>query len=72
MMERLGSSPIVHKVEGVGWGFEEMGRQGALKLPGRSGGLKTNTVLCSNDRLSHRAAVGLLRRGNAVGRASQP
>lgn len=55
MMERLGFEPNVIKVEGQGWAFEEIGRQGALKLL-ESGTLPTNAILCSNDRL----AIGLL------------
>jgi DNA-binding LacI/PurR family transcriptional regulator len=54
-MQRHGLEPQVIQIEGDGWGFEEIGRQGALRafedraLPG-------NTVLCSNDRL----AIGFL------------
>lgn len=55
MAEMLRFEPHVIQVEGVGWAFEEIGKNGALKvldkklLPGR-------TVLCSNDRL----AIGFL------------
>jgi DNA-binding LacI/PurR family transcriptional regulator len=67
MMERLQLEPHVIRVEGTGWGFEEIGRRGALKvLEGAS--LPTNTILCSNDRL----AIGLLsacfEKGISVGR----
>ena len=55
MMERVGLQPHVIQIEGTGWGFEEIGRQGALKLL-HDGTLPTNTVLCSNDRL----AIGFL------------
>ncbi|MDJ0827665.1 MAG: LacI family DNA-binding transcriptional regulator [Rhodobacter sp.] len=55
MMERLGLEPHVIKIEGIGWGFEEIGRQGGLRLL-QEGALPTDTVLCSNDRL----AIGFL------------
>lgn len=55
MMERLGFEPRVIKIDGEGWGFEEIGRQGALKLI-NAGGFGTTSILCSNDRL----AIGLL------------
>ncbi|RKF05909.1 LacI family transcriptional regulator [Oceaniradius stylonematis] len=67
MMERLGLEPHVIKIEGEGWAFEEIGRQGALRILD-AGGFPTNIVLCSNDRL----AIGLLsacyERGFRVGR----
>lgn len=67
MMDQLGFEPRVVKVEGAGWAFEEIGRQGALKLLGQ-GGFPSTTILCSNDRL----AIGLLsacyERGFRVGR----
>ena len=68
MMERLGLEPQVIRIEGTGWDFEEIGRQGGLKaLEGDL--LPTNTILCSNDRL----AIGLLsacyERGVKVGRS---
>ncbi|MBV0911150.1 LacI family DNA-binding transcriptional regulator [Anianabacter salinae] len=65
-MDRLGMEPHVVAVEGTGWAFEEIGRQGALKLL-ESDALPTRTVLCSNDRL----AIGFLSacydRGIVVG-----
>lgn len=67
MMNRLGFEPHVISVEGEGWQFEEIGRAGALKML-EKGGLPTNAILCSNDRL----AIGLLsacyERGVRVGR----
>lgn len=67
MMERFGLEPHVIKIEGEGWAFEEIGRQGALRILD-AGGFPTDTVLCSNDRL----AIGLLsacyERGFRVGR----
>ena len=67
MMERLGLEPHVIRIDGTGWGFEEIGRQGGLKvLEDKS--LPTDTVLCSNDRL----AIGFLSacydKGIRVGR----
>jgi DNA-binding LacI/PurR family transcriptional regulator len=67
IMEAAGLEPCVVKVEGEGWGFEEIGRRGAHDLFA-SGGFATDTILCSNDRL----AIGLLaacyERGLRVGR----
>ena len=54
-MEKLGLEPQVISIEGHGWAFEEIGRQGALKVLSEKL-LTTNTVLCSNDRL----AIGFL------------
>lgn len=55
IMERLGFEPNVIKVEGEGWAFEEIGRNGAFKIL-QERTLPTDTVLCSNDRL----AIGFL------------
>ena len=55
MMERFGLEPQVISVEGEGWEFEEIGRQGGFKIIAEKA-LKTNTALCSNDRL----AIGFL------------
>lgn len=55
MMERLKFEPHVIQIEGRGWGFEEIGRQGGLRIL-EKGDLPTNTILCSNDRL----AIGFL------------
>ena len=54
-MERLGHEPHVVKVNGTGWLFEKIGRQGGIDAL-EAGAFKTNTVLCSNDRL----AIGFL------------
>ncbi|WP_170452690.1 LacI family DNA-binding transcriptional regulator [Ruegeria arenilitoris] len=54
-MESLGFEPQVIKVDGRGWGFEEIGRQGAFKLL-EEPRLPSRTILCSNDRL----AIGFL------------
>lgn len=67
MMERLGHDPSFIRVDGEGWAFEEIGRQGAFKALDAND-LPSSTVLCSNDRL----AIGLLSacyaRGVRVGR----
>ena len=55
MMERLGFAPHVIQIEGQGWRFEEIGRDGGLKVLSDMS-LPTDTVLCSNDRL----AIGFL------------
>jgi len=55
MMERAGVTPQVIQIDGEGWAFEEIGRLGAGRML-ESGELRTNAVLCSNDRL----AIGLL------------
>jgi len=67
VMEGLGLVPHVVSVEGEGWGFEEIGRQGAHKvLESRS--LPTDTVLFSNDRLAIGFLAGCYERGLRVGR----
>ncbi|QFS84172.1 HTH-type transcriptional regulator GntR [Roseivivax sp. THAF40] len=55
VMTELGLTPHVLQAEGSGWAFEEIGKQGALKLL-QEDALPTRTVLCSNDRL----AIGFL------------
>lgn len=54
-METLGHTPQIVKVDGDGWAFEEIGRNGARDIL-HNGGFPSTTVLCSNDRL----AIGLL------------
>lgn len=67
MMERLGLEPHVIKVDGTGWGFEEIGKQGGLKVLADDS-LPTNTVLCSNDRLAIGFLSACCERGVKVGR----
>ena len=62
MMRRLNLEPHVVKIDGTGWGFEEIGRQGGLKVL-RDNLLPTDTVLCSNDRL----AIGFLSACHELG-----
>ncbi len=68
MMERLGFEPVLIQVEGEGWAFEEIGRQGALKVL-REGSLPGNTILCSNDRLAIGVLSACCELGIRVGRA---
>jgi DNA-binding LacI/PurR family transcriptional regulator len=68
-MEALGFEPQVVHVRGEGWDFEEVGyAEGMRVIEERQ--FKTNTVLCSNDRL----AIGLLtaayQKGLRVGRGN--
>ncbi|MFO6465028.1 LacI family DNA-binding transcriptional regulator [Jannaschia sp. KMU-145] len=54
-MERHGLEPHLVRVEGTGWGFEQIGYEaGMAAIADRS--LPSSTILCSNDRL----AIGLL------------
>ena len=62
MMRRLNLEPHIVKIEGTGWAFEEIGREGALKVL-RENSLPTNTILCSNDRL----AIGFLSACHELG-----
>lgn len=66
-MEEFGFEPQVISIDGEGWAFEEIGRLGGHEAFANKQ-FKTNTILCSNDRL----AIGLLtacyERGIKVGR----
>jgi DNA-binding LacI/PurR family transcriptional regulator len=54
-MERHGHTSHIYQVEGDGWNFEEIGSvEGGKLLSDKA--FKTDTVLCSNDRL----AIGML------------
>lgn len=54
-MQSLGHEPLVIRVEGTGWAFEEIAHREARRLIAERR-LPTNTVFCSNDRL----AIGFL------------
>lgn len=69
MMSRLGFEPHVIQVEGEGWAFEEIGRQGAHKVLA-SGDYPTDAILCSNDRLAIGFLAACYERGLRVGRES--
>lgn len=65
-MQSLGHEPHVVRIEGDGWDFENIGYLGAKKLFGQ-GGLTTNTVLCSNDRLAIGFLAAACEHGLSVG-----
>ncbi|GAA4224192.1 LacI family DNA-binding transcriptional regulator [Sagittula sp. NFXS13] len=67
-MRTLGFEPQVFSVAGEGWHFEEIGRQGGHKVL-TSGEMRTNTVLCSNDRLAIGFITACYELGMSVGRA---
>ncbi len=67
VMERLGFEPHVIKIEGTGWAFEEIGRQGALRVLDERK-LRTDSVLCSNDRLAIGFLAACFEQGIRVGR----
>lgn len=67
MMGRLKLEPHVIKIKGSGWGFEEIGRQGGLKIIEEKL-LSTDTVLCSNDRLAIGFISACCEKGVSVGR----
>lgn len=67
MMERLQLEPHVIQIEGTGWAFEEIGRQGAHTVLD-AGQSPTNTILCSNDRLGIGFLAACYERGLRVGR----
>lgn len=61
-MERNGHTPMVYQVDGEGWDFEAIGSTEGQRLLS-SGAFRTNTVLCSNDRL----AIGMLSAAYGLG-----
>lgn len=67
VMERLGHEPHVVQIEGQGWGFEEIGKAGALELLS-NGSLPTNSILCSNDRLAIGFLAAAFELGIRIGR----
>ena len=67
IMERFGLEPHVIGIEGQGWDFEEIGRQGGFKIIADKA-LKTDTVLCSNDRLAIGFLAACYESGVRVGR----
>ena len=69
MMERLGFEPHVVSIDGEGWAFEEIGRQGCLKAL-KDGTLPSKTILCSNDRLAIGFLSACYESGIRVGRGS--
>lgn len=68
-MERLGHPVELHQVEGEGWDFEEIGyREGARVIS--EGRLRSDTVLCSNDRLAIGFLSAAYEAGLRVGKGS--
>ncbi|MCC5961939.1 MAG: LacI family DNA-binding transcriptional regulator [Rhodobacteraceae bacterium] len=65
-MERLGLSPEIIKVQGEGWEFERIGYEGGIKAI-ESNSLKTDTILCSNDRLALGFLTACYEKGMTVG-----
>ena len=65
-METRGLEPRVVAIDGDGWEFEEIGRQGAHDVLSR-GELSCDTVLCSNDRLAIGFLAACYERGLRVG-----
>lgn len=68
-MMRHGQDPVVIGIEGDGWAFEEIGRQGAHTALA-AGDFKTDTILCSNDRLAIGVLSACYERGVKVGRSA--
>ena len=54
-MKKQGEEPHIYEAKGDGWALEEIGYREGVRIID-NGGFKTNTVLCSNDRL----AIGML------------
>jgi DNA-binding LacI/PurR family transcriptional regulator len=68
-IRRHGEEPVVVGIEGDGWAFEEIGRQG-MHTALTAGDFTTNTVLCSNDRLAIGVLSACYERGLRVGRGA--
>jgi len=68
-MERLEQTPNVIRVEGNSWDFERIGFEQGLQLFSERK-LKTNTVLCSNDRLAIGLIAAAYQKGLRVGRGA--
>ena len=62
IMKKLKLNPEIIKIEGKGWNFEEIAKNGALKLL-RQNSIHSDTILCSNDRL----AIGFLSACHEMG-----
>ncbi|MCR9127332.1 MAG: LacI family transcriptional regulator [Rhodobacteraceae bacterium] len=62
-MDRHGFPPHIYQAKGDGWDFEVIGSSEGGRLIA-DGAFKTNTVLCSNDRL----AIGMLSAAYKLGR----
>ena len=67
VMEEIGADPHIIKIDGEGWSFEEIGRQGAHVLLDQ-GPLPRSSILCSNDRLAIGFLSACYERGIRVGK----
>lgn len=68
-MKNMGQEPVIVSVEGEGWAFEEIGRNGGIEAI-KSNRFSTNTILCSNDRLAIGFLSACYQMGIKVGRDS--
>ncbi len=68
-MESLGLPTHFIQAEGQGWEFEEIGYREGLRVFAQ-GGIPTNTVLCSNDRLAIGFLAAAYESGFRVGRGT--
>lgn len=68
-MERQGFEPQVIHVNGEGWDFEEVGYKEGMRVIDQRV-MKTNTVLCSNDRLAIGFLTAAYEKGLRVGRGA--
>ncbi len=66
-MERLGHAPRLLQVPGDGWDFEQIGFTEGCRVID-AGGIGTDTILCSNDRLAIGVMAAAFARGVRVGR----
>lgn len=66
-MDQLGLEPNLVQVDGEGWDLEKIGYEGAIKAIDQ-GDLKSDTVLCSNDRLAFGLLAACYEKGLRVGR----
>lgn len=69
-MERLDLEPQVIRVDGDDWNFEQIGHDGGLRMLEKRL-LRTNTVLCSNDRLAIGVLAAAYEKGIRVGRGKE-
>ncbi|MDU8928630.1 LacI family DNA-binding transcriptional regulator [Alisedimentitalea sp. MJ-SS2] len=65
-MERHGHTPHIFQAEGSEWNFEEIGSAEGGRFLSENA-FKTNTVLCSNDRLAIGMLSAAFRQGRRVG-----
>lgn len=69
LMEEQGLEPVSVQIDGEGWNLEDIGYNGAMKIL-EDGGLPSDTVLCSNDRLAIGFLAACYQKGLRVGRHS--